>query len=118
MGCADSGSAVRSNPDGEMKIFVQSESGGSYVLEVDRSNTIRDVLATILFTRRLESRPEPGLYFNGQKLEMAESLAAYGIQDCSVLQLECTLWIYLSANMYVRSIFLLQSYLRQNPFKY
>nr|CAD1841072.1 unnamed protein product [Ananas comosus var. bracteatus] len=102
IGCADSGSPVRSNPDGEMKIFVQSESRGSYVLEVDSSNTIRDVLITILFTKRLESRPEPGLYFNGQKLEMAESLAAYGIQDCSVLQLECTSCIYYSANVIER----------------
>nr|CAD1841059.1 unnamed protein product [Ananas comosus var. bracteatus] len=98
MGCADSGTPVRSNLDGRMKISVQSKKQGSYVLEVDSSNTIRDVLATILFAHRLESSPEPGLYFKGQKLEMAESLAAYGIQDCSVLQLKCPSSIHISAN--------------------
>nr|CAD1841065.1 unnamed protein product [Ananas comosus var. bracteatus] len=93
-GYAESSSPLRPNGNGEMEIFVQSKYYGNYALEVDSSNTIMDVLITVLPIRRLESDPEPKLYFNGHLLESAKSLADYGIEDGSILHLKCTDWIY------------------------
>ncbi|XP_020092622.1 uncharacterized protein LOC109713075 [Ananas comosus] len=98
MDCAESGSPVRPSQDSEMKIFVRSEYHGNYALEVDSSNTIQDVLITVLPIWRLEADPEPQLYFNGDLLDRAKSLADYGVEDGSILHLECTNWIFLSAN--------------------
>nr|CAD1841050.1 unnamed protein product [Ananas comosus var. bracteatus] len=106
MGSALSGFCLRRNGDGKMQIFVQSSSHyGNFALEVDRSNTVQDVLGTILPISRLAARPKPGLYFNGHLLERAKSLADYGIEDGSILHLECTDWVFHSANRYVASLF-------------
>nr|CAD1841051.1 unnamed protein product [Ananas comosus var. bracteatus] len=99
MDSAESSSPVRPNGDGEMKIFVQSEYYRNYALEVDSSNTIQDVFITVLPISRLKAIPEPKLYFNGQRLEMEKSLADYGIEDGSILHLECTIWTFRTANM-------------------
>nr|CAD1841021.1 unnamed protein product [Ananas comosus var. bracteatus] len=99
MDSAESSSPVRSNGDGEMNIFVQSEYHGNFVLEVENSNTIEDVFITVLPIWRLKAIPEPKLYFNGQRLEREKSLADYGIDDGSILHLECTDWTFRVANI-------------------
>nr|CAD1841066.1 unnamed protein product [Ananas comosus var. bracteatus] len=98
MDYANSYSSRRPNGDGEIKIFVQSEHYGNYALEVESSNTIEDVFITILPIRRLKLDPEPELHFNGDLLEIERSLADYGIQDGSILHLECTRWTFRTAN--------------------
>ncbi|XP_020091810.1 uncharacterized protein LOC109712585 [Ananas comosus] len=83
-GYAESSSSMRPSGDGEMKIYVQSEDYGNYALEVNSSNTIKDVLKTVL-----GKWPGVALYFNGHHLfETAKSLADYSIEDGSILHLE------------------------------
>ncbi|OAY67489.1 L10-interacting MYB domain-containing protein [Ananas comosus] len=52
-------SSRRPNGDGVMKIFVRSENYGNFALEVEKSNTIEDVLITILPHELLQSDWEP-----------------------------------------------------------
>nr|CAD1841052.1 unnamed protein product [Ananas comosus var. bracteatus] len=100
MGSALSGLSLRRYGDGKMQIFVQSSSYyGNFALEVDGSNTVQDVLGTILPIPQLAARPKPELYFNGHLLKRAKSLAKYGIQDGSILHLNCTDDIDFSANV-------------------
>ncbi|OAY70501.1 hypothetical protein ACMD2_05421, partial [Ananas comosus] len=77
----------------EMKITVQSdathnyhllsEDDGNYALEVNSSNTIEDVLITVL------GKWPGALYFNGHRLlETDKSLADYSIEDGSILHLD------------------------------
>ncbi|OAY67490.1 hypothetical protein ACMD2_17061 [Ananas comosus] len=82
-GYAESSSSMRPSGDGEMKIYVQSEDYGNYALEVNSSNTIEDVLITVL------GKWPGALYFNGHRLlETAKSLADYSIEDGSILHLD------------------------------
>nr|CAD1841013.1 unnamed protein product [Ananas comosus var. bracteatus] len=88
MNCAESSSSMRPDGDGEMKIFVQSEHYGNYALEVDSSNTIQDVLVTVLVSVLPTWQAATALYFNGQLLERGKSLADYSIEDGSILHLK------------------------------
>nr|CAD1841020.1 unnamed protein product [Ananas comosus var. bracteatus] len=82
-GYAESSSSMRPSGDGEMKIYVQSEDDGNYALEVNSSNTIEDVLITVL------GKWPGALYFNGHRLlETDKSLADYSIEDGSILHLD------------------------------
>ncbi|OAY65562.1 hypothetical protein ACMD2_26710 [Ananas comosus] len=58
-GNANPSSSRRPNGDGVMKIFVRSENYGNFALEVEKSNTIEDVLITILPHELLQSDWEP-----------------------------------------------------------
>nr|CAD1841060.1 unnamed protein product [Ananas comosus var. bracteatus] len=88
MNCAESSSSMRPDGDGEMKIYVQSEYYGNYALEVDSSNTIQDVLVTVLVSVLPIWQAATTVYFNGQLLERAKSLADYSIEDGSILHLK------------------------------
>ncbi|XP_020091700.1 uncharacterized protein LOC109712515 isoform X1 [Ananas comosus] len=88
-GNANPGPSRRPSGGGEMKIYVRSVKHGNFTLEVDKSNTIKDVLITILPHELLKSGWEPLLYFNGDEpLEEICSLADYKIQNGSILKLE------------------------------
>nr|CAD1841017.1 unnamed protein product [Ananas comosus var. bracteatus] len=90
-GNAIPGPSRRPNGGGEMKIFVRSENYGNFVLEVEKSHTIEDVLITLVPHEVLQSGLwDIDLDFNGSPLmEIERSLAHYGIQNGSILQLEC-----------------------------
>nr|CAD1829798.1 unnamed protein product [Ananas comosus var. bracteatus] len=74
----------------EMEIVVRLGAVHNYVLLADGDNTVEDVLVEILGLDRAAQAPEPRLCFDDSELEKQKTLAEYGINLGSVLQLKCT----------------------------
>nr|CAD1829810.1 unnamed protein product [Ananas comosus var. bracteatus] len=74
----------------EMEIVVRLGAVHNYVLLADGDNTVEDVLVEILGVDRAAQAPEPRLCFDDLELEKQKTLAEYGINLGSVLQLKCT----------------------------